>query len=602
MNDLTESKRRFFDHPAFAPSLLILLAFFLNWPFLTGGLAADDYILFNSLQNKSFDLSLWRGVWGTDVHASFLNIWWVEPGWRAFFWRPLPSLMLEASLYLFGRHPLPLHLLSLLLHAGVTVGLYFLVRKLTARRTLAFLSALLYVTCEDHSMTVGWIATFTDLLCVLFILMTLLSHINWLQKRKPVWLFTALLTLLIALSCKETAVIAPVIMFMLTFLMPQGTAEADITRSEFKNRIKKPFRDPVSWLPALLIMVIYLAAYKLLNLGGVNNLMYIDPVAHPELYLSHLILHLPMMWAGTLSILPFVSWFAANLLLPFAIIGTVLFLFWLLALRPFRFRPLAWWALGAYLIALLPQLNTDASERGLYFPLIFGSILLAMTVMTVKPLRRRLFPDAIFPRLTRIFGWFVIVTVLVPGFLISATRPWALMPAFEKPVRELRTALPYIEQRKPEHVLILNTSGLILTVYTWDILNFYSEREIDVWPLSSANGVLSLERTGDSSFVIRTDRPGWINNWFARLFRTELNLDPAGRYEKKFFTATILEMTEDKSDVLAVRFDLNKPLNYPGWLFLRWNGEKYEPLDIASLEIGKRVELANTSDLLKSMM
>ena len=61
-------------------------------------------------------------------------------------------------------------------------------------------------------------------------------------------------------------------------------------------------------------------------------------------------------------------------------------------------------------------------------------------------------------------------------------------------------------------------------------------------------------------------------------------------------------MTEDNSDALAVRFELYKPLDYPGWLFLRWNGESFEPLDITELDIGETVELADTSDILKSMM
>ena len=152
-----------------------------------------------------------------------------------------------------------------------------------------------------------------------------------------------------------------------------------------------------------------------------------------------------------------------------------------------------------------------------------------------------------------------------------------------------------------EHDVLLNTSSLMLTVYTWDIINYISDEPQNVWTLSSGNGVYSLERVGDSSFVIRTDRSGWLNNFFARLLRTKSTLTPGRTYQTPVFSATLIELTKSGRDALAVRFDFNLPLDDPAYLFLRWNGEAFEPVNIIGFKIGEKLELADTSDLWNMM-
>ena len=77
----------------------------------------------------------------------------------------------------------------------------------------------------------------------------------------------------------------------------------------------------------------------------------------------------------------------------------------------------------------------------------------------------------------------------------------------------------------------------------------------------------------------------------------------AGRvYDTDLFQATLLELTPDGSDVLAVRFDLKPPLDDPSLLFLYWNGREFEPLDLASLAPGASLELADTSDIWAGML
>ncbi|MDH4157860.1 MAG: glycosyltransferase family 39 protein, partial [candidate division Zixibacteria bacterium] len=182
-----EKDRPWLHRGGTAVILLFVLAILFNWPYLTGDFFGDDLIFLNLMDDNSADYPWWRGVWSVN-HLPFMdNIWWKEfasAGKSGIFWRPLPSLAIEASLYLFGRTAFPLHLLAILFHGAVAALLYLLVRNLTGRHGLAFLAGLFFVACEDLSIVIGWIATITDVFCVLFIMLALLAHVHWLKRRR----------------------------------------------------------------------------------------------------------------------------------------------------------------------------------------------------------------------------------------------------------------------------------------------------------------------------------------------------------------------------------------------------------------------------------
>jgi hypothetical protein len=253
-------------------------------------------------------------------------------------------------------------------------------------------------------------------------------------------------------------------------------------------------------------------------------------------------------------------------------------------------------------MALLPQMAADASERALYFPMVPAAILLAVVTMTIKPVARRLRNiEPINFHWTRFMGWIAVMVVLIPGILFSGALPWSYMPSFSKTENELRTGLPHIEGGKPQHVVILNTSGFMNTIYTWDVLNYIADQPLDVWTLSSANGLFSMEKVSDSSFIIRTDRSGWLDNMFARLFRTRARLKEGRRYETPLFFATLIKLTKSKRDVIAVRFDFKKSLVNSEVFLLQWDGATFRPVNFSTIEIGQKIKLADTSDIWKSM-
>ena len=584
---------------------LVVVAFAFNWFYLLGGFQADEFFFLNALREDPLPFSRWLGFWSMEEGWSISDLWFFEGGDLGVFWRPVPSLIFEASIRLFGERALPLHLFGLLVHGLVAGVLFLLVSRLTGRSAVALLAGLFFLACEDHSMTVGWIATMTDLVCTLFFLIALAAHAAWLARRRAWLLGLTLAALVAALLSKESAVIAPVLLVLMSLIMPRGRSEEiSFAAASLRARLAGLLRDWPSWAPAVAVLIVYLTAFRLLGFGGLSSGLYVDPFTDPGRFLAQLARHLPVMWTAALSpVPPSLVMFMPSTIPVLAAAGTVLFVGFCAGLWWMRRNALAVWAMTAFLVALVPQMGAGASERALYLPALGSSMLLALLFVRIGPIARRVAPETPrAPALTRAVGWATLVSVLVPGILLSAAFPFVHMPSGERLRENVLTALPHIEERDPDHVLLLNAPGFFYVFYPPPILDFYASREVDARVLSALNGVVSVDRSDDHSFVVRSDRDGWLDNIFARILRPPRLPAPGTVFEKPPLTATVVELTAGGTDVAAVRFRLDRPLGDPKLLFLRWDGDSYRPIDLAALAVGERLTLADTSDLWASMM
>jgi hypothetical protein len=203
--------------------------------------------------------------------------------------------------------------------------------------------------------------------------------------------------------------------------------------------------------------------------------------------------------------------------------------------------------------------------------------------------------------LTRLWGWSIAVGLLGLGTLSSAIMPWFMVHSLQKPEKDVLTSLEIVRERRPEQVLLLNTSGPFVTFYPQPLYEYHLERPQPVRVLSSLAGRMTLARVAERSVVLRTDRPGWLSNMFARLVRTQGRLEIGRRYSNATFDATLLELSADRRDVLAVRFDFHLPVDDPSILFLSWNGARFVAMDLGRLPMEKSILLADTSDWMTAM-
>lgn len=577
----------------------LLLALLINAPYLFGGFQADDLIFLNVLAEDPLPFARWKGLWSCTEVAAFEGMWWMDPGAIGTFWRPLPSLLIEGSVRLLGPVAFPLHLASLLLHGGVAAGLVLACRRLGLEPLLALLAGLFFLFCEDHSMGVGWIATITDMMCVQLIVLALLAHLRWLQDRRPGWILASLLAMGLGMACKESGVVAPMILVVTTGLFPTGR----LGDEPLMPRLGRGVRDWASWVPQLVMVPLYLGLYKLAGMGGMDNLMYLDPMADPLAYGQRLFTHLPPLWLGSLTpMMISLVIFEPALRAPLAIAGALSFACFLAVLWPLRRHPLLPWTLGLYLLTLLPQLGADATERALYLPTVFLAPLLALLAAQWAPIGRRLWPDRpSLPRGTRIAAAYTALVILGLGAALSAGYPWMFVGSLRAPEREARTALPALEQAQPRHVAVLNSSGMMVALYVPDLLIHVSGQDLDVQLLSSGHGVWTVERLDQASLRLRTDRPGWLTHMFALMTRSDPTLVQGRTIHRELFDATLEELTPDAQDVLAVRFDFAMPLDDPRLLLLSWDGQAFVPIDPAQLPEGEPVQLVDNSNIWASM-
>jgi hypothetical protein len=261
-----------------------------------------------------------------------------------------------------------------------------------------------------------------------------------------------------------------------------------------------------------------------------------------------------------------------------------------------------------YLLALVPQTGAEGGERALYLPLLPGSMLLALLASQVGMLARRGFAPAatsgVVTAATRLGGWWIIAGVLVPGLVLSAAFAFVYRASFELPARQVKSLVALVQAHRPAHVVVLNTSGPFLTFYLGDEVSWRVGRRVDVRVLSSLNGVMTAERTGERAITLRTDRRGWLTNMFALVFRTSTRLERNQSFGTDLFTAAVVELdtTAAPPDALAVRFDMTWALDDPRVLVVIWTGAAFAAIDLAALPRGERRGPADTSDVWASMM
>ncbi len=599
--------------PAAVFAGFFLLALALNFWYLASGFQADDILFLNMLRADPLPFSRWRGAWSVPVdhYAGFTSLWWFEPGVQGSFFRPIPSLIFEAAVRLFG-HAFPLHLLSIALHAAVGFTTFLLFARMSGRPLVALLAGAIFVGCEDHSMTVGWIATMTDPLAVLFINVAVLAHVRWREIRlkpdptqpnrrqpepaKPTrggwgWLAIEVAALACALGCKESAVVAPVAIVLLEAVLGAGRS--------IRARLRLV-------LPSLVVLFVYLALVMGFGIGGMRSLMYVNPIGQPLGYLRHAVTAFPVMIAAALTVVPpSFAVFTPTLLLPLVLTGVVLGVLLVPALWPLRRDATLRWAVALTVVALLPQVATDASERLLYYPFVGASYVLAAVIAEIAPIARAFGTRSLAPRFTRMWGWYLLAGLVVPGLIMAALMPFMYAPSLGRIDTDVATAVPAVRAHLQSHpdgkVIVLNLASSFPTFYAGGVLEMHLGRPVPVRVLSALNGVVSIERLDDRSFVLRTDRAGWLDNLFARIVRITPGFHPGQRYSTADFDATLARLTADGRDALDVRFDFTNGLADPTLLFLTWTGERLAPMDVASLPRATRVPLADTSDVWKSM-
>lgn len=190
-------------YQAALPALVVLLVLCLYWP-----VSGYDFINYDDnryvTENRHVQggLSTENVIWAFTIHGPSM-------------WVPLTWLSHQGMVELFGNSATAQHSLNILLHALNVALLFLCLRAYTASFWRSLAVSLIFALHPLHVESVAWITERKDVLCMLFILLSLLAYRRYcLRPRPSAYLLVCALHFL-ALMAKPMAVTIPCLMLLL---------------------------------------------------------------------------------------------------------------------------------------------------------------------------------------------------------------------------------------------------------------------------------------------------------------------------------------------------------------------------------------------------
>ena len=335
--------------------------------------------------------------WGNVLRGFTTDFWSFERGTLTKdvpppYYRPLFTAYLTLNYKLFGLWEPGWHLVSLLVHTGATVAVFFLVRRLSSDRVIATLAALVFGLHPAHVESVSWISGIPDPLAALFYVPALIWYVRYRTEGNNKFLIASVIAYGLSALCKETPLVLPsvFIVWELTRTRPR------ISILRYGGEI---FR-------ALIPYGAMAGAYLTLRFAVLGRISWQHPfmaqvpdsaiwMTVPYFFVSYL-RHLVAPFY--LSLMYGTSFVATagdpRFLLPLALTATLAILLWVYRKKV---SPWIWTALALMVAPLLPVLNLRVfhyeymlQDRYLYLPSIGFCYLIAILLVQLSRRHKQL--------------------------------------------------------------------------------------------------------------------------------------------------------------------------------------------------------------------
>ncbi|MBM3129313.1 MAG: hypothetical protein FJ009_11905 [Chloroflexi bacterium] len=182
-----------------APFVLVALVLITYQPSFRMGLYLDDY----------YNIERAGRIEESDALRQIF-----DPRAQTLWYRPLQGLQFFIAVRLFGANANAYHLLNITYHAINVLLVYALAWRMSQKWLLGLASAFFYATFTVYISGVNWAAIVEPLLSVPYLL-SIWFWWSYLAKAKRRDYTLALVTLILALMAKQTAVTIPIVFFLL---------------------------------------------------------------------------------------------------------------------------------------------------------------------------------------------------------------------------------------------------------------------------------------------------------------------------------------------------------------------------------------------------
>lgn len=185
----------------------------------------------------SFLPTLWNGFTNWDDKVNFLenysyrglgpaNLKWMFTTFLMGHWHPITWVTLGFDYVVWGMNPLGYHLTSLLIHALSAVLLFAAIRALLRLAgqeptpLAAAVGALAYAIHPLRVESVVWVTERRDVMCGLFVLLSLLAYLKGIDEEAQCrpgtrWLLLSLAAFGTSLLCKALGILMPAVLLLL---------------------------------------------------------------------------------------------------------------------------------------------------------------------------------------------------------------------------------------------------------------------------------------------------------------------------------------------------------------------------------------------------
>nr|MCH9684354.1 hypothetical protein [Deltaproteobacteria bacterium] len=431
---------------------VVLLGVLAAAPCLTVGFSTDDHIMrirflddtgvpgFEPSQFDLFTFARDEAQRDTCMETG-LFAWWVAPGYRLAFFRPLSSATHALDFALWPDHPALMYAHSLGWYALLLCALMALYRRLLPG-WVGGLALLLYALDDAHGPTVGYISNRNALIMATCAITAVWAHD---RARRDGWRpgrWLAPLCMALGLLAGEGAIVGFGYLFAHAVTMERGP---------WLTRLR-----PL--IPHVLLGLTWAVAYKLMGFGTHGSGIYLEPVGETGAFLKAAVVRIPVL----LSAQVFGPW--ADLWIGYPrtvaivvviVVVAVLLTFAAAAWPVLRREPVArMWALGSVL-ACVPIAGTFPADRLLLFVGVGAMGLVAMVI--ADTLSRARVPTG---RRAVVLALLVVHGVLGPLLLPIRTRSMETVArSFEPLDRAVPTTATARDQ--PLVVVVAPNDGLV---------------------------------------------------------------------------------------------------------------------------------------------
>ena len=192
--------------------LIIFLFIFIIYrqvlSFFLGKLDEADIILANI--NILKDFGNLKDVFSTDAFFSAKN---------ATFYRPMQNISFMIDAHLSGSAAWGYYLSNMIIHAVTCSSIFYLLNLIYIKKGAALLSALFFAASPLFVHAIAWAPSRGDLLIGMFGILSLIFFIRYLRSKNFNFLIYNLITVLLAVFSKETAILLPALFLFYCYFM-----------------------------------------------------------------------------------------------------------------------------------------------------------------------------------------------------------------------------------------------------------------------------------------------------------------------------------------------------------------------------------------------